>query len=100
MVTTKHDCHGSLHWNKKFWKNEVIFLDFTREVNRKALKYLICKQNIAEDSDKMEKFLALSLRKAVKTQMDFSDSVKKEKKKKRKEREKKKEILPFIVANE
>lgn len=54
------------------------------------------KQNIAEDSDKMEKFLALSLRKAVKTQMDFSDSVKKKKMKKRK----KKEILPFIVANE
>lgn len=52
------------------------------------------KQNIAEDSDKMEKFLALSLRKAVKTQMDFSDSIKKMKKKG------KKEILPFIVANE
>lgn len=42
------------------------------------------KQNIAEDSGKMEKFLALSLRKAVKTQMDFSDSVKKKKKRKKK----------------
>lgn len=41
------------------------------------------KQNIAEDSDKMEKFLALSLRKAVKTQMDFSDSVKKKKNEKK-----------------